>query len=53
MSKEQKVSKFAGIEVAPDLKKSNFFFLYLNTLIMGMLMVMPAIVQPQIQRQDV
>lgn len=46
MSEEQKVSKFAGITVAPDLKKSNYLFLYLNTLIMGMLMVMPAIVQP-------
>jgi len=46
MSEEQKVSKFAGIEVAPDLTKANFFFLYLNTLIMGMLMVMPAIIQP-------
>jgi MFS family permease len=46
MSEEPKVSKFAGIEVAPDLTKANFFFLYLNTLIMGMLMVLPAIIQP-------
>src|SRR5210317_537898 len=46
MSEEQKVKKFAGIEVAPDLNKGNFFFLYLNTLIMGMLMVSPAVIQP-------
>jgi MFS family permease len=46
MSEEQKVTKFAGIEVAPDLNKANFFFLYLNTLMMGMLMVMPAVIQP-------
>ena len=30
----------------PDLTKANFFFLYLNTLFIGMLMVMPAIIQP-------
>ena len=41
-----KTDKFAGIEVPPDLTKSNFFFLYLNTLLIGMLMVMPAIIQP-------
>jgi len=46
MAEKPKISKFAGIEVPPDLTKTNFFFLYLNTLIMGMLMVMPAIVQP-------
>lgn len=46
MSEQQKVSKFAGIEIAPDLNKGNFFFLYFNTLIMGMLMVMPAVIQP-------
>lgn len=46
MDEKPKISKFAGIEVPPDLTRKNFFFLYLNTLIMGMLMVMPAIVQP-------
>ncbi|MFC1591097.1 MFS transporter [Thermodesulfobacteriota bacterium] len=46
MAEQQTAKKFAGIEVAPDLTRKNFFFLYLNTLIMGMLMVMPAIVQP-------
>ncbi len=42
----QKTRKFAGIEVSPDLKKTNFFFLYFNTLIVGMLMTIPAIIQP-------
>jgi len=46
MSENQKIKKFAGIEVPPDLTKGNFFFLYFNTLIIGMLMVMPAILQP-------
>ncbi len=46
MDENTKVPKFAGIEVAPDLTKKNFFFLYLNTLIIGMLMVIPAILQP-------
>jgi MFS family permease len=40
------VKKFAGIEIPPDLTKSNFFFLYFNTLMMGTLMAVPAIVQP-------
>jgi len=40
------VRKFAGIEVPPDLTRTNFFFLYFNTLLIGMLMVMPAILQP-------
>jgi len=38
--------RFAGIEVAPDLRKSNFFFLYLNTLLIGILLVIPGIMQP-------
>ncbi|MCP4714457.1 MAG: MFS transporter [Deltaproteobacteria bacterium] len=46
MSENAPIRKFAGIEVAPDLSKNNFLFLYLNTLIMGTLMVMPAILQP-------
>lgn len=46
MEKNRSVKKFAGIEVPPDLTKTNFFFLYFNTLIIGMLMVMPAILQP-------
>jgi MFS family permease len=40
------VRKFAGIEIPPDLTKGNFFFLYFNTLLIGCLMVIPAILQP-------
>lgn len=46
MEQNSRGKKFAGIEVPPDLTKTNFFFLYLNTLLIGMLMVMPAIIQP-------
>lgn len=46
MNETTQIKKFAGIEVPPDLTRKNFLFLYLNTLIMGMLMVMPAILQP-------
>lgn len=37
---------FAGIELAPDLRRRNFFFLYLNTLLVGILLVIPGIMQP-------
>ena len=40
------VKKFAGIEIPPNLTKGNFFFLYLNTMLMGTLMAVPAIIQP-------
>jgi DHA1 family tetracycline resistance protein-like MFS transporter len=40
------VKKFAGIQVPPDLTRSNFLFLYLNTLLTGILMAVPAIIQP-------
>ena len=40
------MKKFAGIEVPPDLTKGNFFFLYFNTLIAGILLGFPAIIQP-------
>ena len=40
------MKKFAGIEIPPDLTKGNFFFLYFNTLVMGMVMSVPAIIQP-------
>lgn len=46
MKENTSTKKFAGIEVPPDLTRTNFFFLYFNTLIIGMLMVMPAILQP-------
>jgi MFS family permease len=45
-SSSKSVRKFAGIEVPPDLTKGNFFFLFFNTLIMGIMMTIPAIVQP-------
>ncbi len=43
---KKKVKKFAGIEIPPDLTTGNFFFLYFNTLVMGIIMAVPAIVQP-------
>ncbi len=50
MSEQQestkKASKFAGIEVPPELTKGNFFFLFFNTLLIGLFMSIPAIVQP-------
>jgi len=38
--------KFAGIEIPPDLKWSNFFNMYLATFIMSCLMILPAVLQP-------
>ncbi len=46
MTNQIKPPKFAGIEVSPDLKRANFFFLYLNTFVVGTLMVLPAVLQP-------
>jgi MFS family permease len=43
---KQKIKKFAGIEIPPDLTKGNFFFLYFNTMLIGIFMTVPAIVQP-------
>ena len=40
------MKRFAGIEVPPDLSGSNFLFLYLNTLLIGILLTIPAIIQP-------
>ena len=40
------MKRFAGIEVPPDLKGSNFLFLYINTLLIGVLLAIPAIMQP-------
>jgi len=53
MDKPNNVKKFAGIEVAPDLSRKNFFFLYLNTLFIGMLVVMPAILQPAFLKDSI
>lgn len=38
--------RFAGIEVPPDLSRRNFFFLYLNLLLIGILLAIPAVMQP-------
>jgi MFS family permease len=38
--------RFAGIEIPPDLKWSNFFSMYLATFIMSCLMILPAVLQP-------
>ena len=38
--------RFAGIEVPPDLQRRNFFFLYLNLLLIGILLAIPAMMQP-------
>ena len=46
MNEKQKANKFAGIEIPPDLTRGNFFFLYLNTLLIGMLVIIPNIIQP-------
>ena len=40
------VKKFAGIEIPPDLTRANFFFLYVNTVLMGLVMAVSAIIQP-------
>jgi len=50
MAEAQEISgssrRFAGIEVPSDLTRTNFFFLYFNTMLMGMLMAVLAILQP-------
>jgi MFS family permease len=46
MEKDRSIKKFAGIEVPSDLTRTNFLFLYLNTLLAGILMAVPAIIQP-------
>ena len=42
----QAINKFAGIEIPTDLTKVNFFFMFFNTMLAGILMTVPAIVQP-------
>jgi MFS family permease len=41
-----RVAKFAGIEVPPGLNKNNFFFLFFNTFLAGLLMSVFGILQP-------
>ena len=43
---ERSVVKFAGIEVPPELTKNNFFFLFFNTFLIGMLMSVLGLLQP-------
>jgi len=43
---KKSVVKFAGIEVPPELTKGNFFFLFFNTFLMGILTCVLAIIQP-------
>ncbi len=38
--------KFAGIGLMPELTKTNYFFLFFNTFIIGMFMSIPAVIQP-------
>jgi MFS family permease len=40
------VVKFAGMEVPPALTKGNFFFLFFNTFLAGMVMAVFSILQP-------
>ena len=40
------VKKFVGIEVPPELSKVNFFFMFLSTFMIGILMTAPAVLQP-------
>jgi MFS family permease len=39
-------ARFAGIEVPPELNKGNFFFLFFNTFLAGLLMSVFGILQP-------
>ena len=39
-------AKIAGIEIPPELTKNNFFFLYINTFLAGMLMSVLGLRQP-------
>ncbi|MBM4311022.1 MAG: MFS transporter [Deltaproteobacteria bacterium] len=41
-----KTPKFAGIGILPGLTRTNYFFLFFNTFIVGMFMSIPAILQP-------
>lgn len=41
-----KVPKFAGITVLSGLSKTNYFFMYLNTFILGIFLSVTAVLQP-------
>ena len=40
------VPKFAGMEIPPELSKSNFFFMFFCTFIAGMFLSLPSVIQP-------
>jgi len=42
--------KFAGMEVPPELTRTNFSFLFVNTLLMGIIMSCSSILQPAFLR---
>jgi MFS family permease len=44
-------SRFAGIEIPPDLKWSNFFNMYLATILMASVMIVSAAVQPALLKE--
>ena len=41
-----KVPKFAGMEIPPELSKTNFFFMFFCTFIGGMFLSLPSVIQP-------
>ena len=41
-----KVPKFAGMEIPPELSKTNFFFMFFCTFIAGMFLSLPSVIQP-------
>jgi MFS family permease len=43
--------KFVGIEIPPDLKWSNFFNMYVGTLLAACLLIFPAVVQPALLKE--
>jgi MFS family permease len=43
--------KFVGIRIPPDLTWSNFFNMYLGTLLVAALLVVPAILQPALLKE--
>lgn len=47
---EQKIKRFAGITVPPELSRLNFFFLFFNTFLIGMIMSVPSVLQPAFMR---
>jgi MFS family permease len=53
MSETAPIKKFAGLEVPPDLTRTNFFFLYLCALVSGMTLVIPTLIQPAFLQETI